>query len=85
MRISLHHRANAEEDPPVGIYSCAIINGTTSIILQKMYVGVYPIGKGKTIHYFRICYTILLNWVNRPAIYFIHNLQPFDNSSDLCI
>ena len=49
MSISLYHRANTEEDPPVGKYYCDFRNRTTQIILQEIYVGVYSINKGKTI------------------------------------
>ena len=49
MSISLHHRVNTEEDPPVGIYYCEIRNRTTQIILQEIRVGVYSINKGKII------------------------------------
>ena len=55
MSISLHHRANAEEDPPVGIYYCEIRIRTTQIILQEIYVGLYSINKGRIILCFRSC------------------------------
>ena len=46
MFLSIYNRTNAEEDPPVGIYYCEIRNRSGNIILQEIYVGVYPNNQG---------------------------------------
>jgi len=51
MLISLYHRDDAKGNPP-GIYYCDIRNRTTDIILQEIYVGIYPNKQGGLVYIF---------------------------------
>ena len=44
-----NNRNSSEGNPPVGIYYCEIRNRSENIILQEIYVGVYPNNQGRII------------------------------------
>ena len=52
MFLSIYDRTNPEENPPIGIYYCEIRNRSGNIILQEIYVGVYPNNQGRIIQSF---------------------------------